>query len=156
MKSERASSTSLLKTLKQKVNALLLAEAKLSASERERQQWQLLFQIKGMGNVIVGKGGVNTCFYVIDGGERVLLLPQDLLNKIDVWIAMNSSVTYSVVGANGKSIQRGLSRPEALGVKADVGYYICEVQDGKRKKTHKRVKALKGNSWKPIKIKSSS
>ncbi len=150
IKEQEPSPTALLRVLKTKVNSLLMAEAKLSKAERECQQWQLLFQIKGLGQVIVGKGGVNTTFYTIGKAERVLCLPQDLLNKIDTLIAMSSAVTYSIVSSEGKTIKRGLSKPEAQAYDAPKGSFICEVKDGKRKKTHKRGKGLTGLSWKPL------
>jgi hypothetical protein len=45
-----------------KVNALMKTEVKMNKAERGSQQWQLLFQIAGYGDYIIGKGGVNTMF----------------------------------------------------------------------------------------------
>ena len=141
-----------LRALKQKVQQLLAIEFKMTQAERQCQQWQLLFQIKGMGQVVVGKGGINTMFYQVGNGERELCLPQKLGEVIDTWIALANTTTYCIVNAEGKVVKRNLSKAEALNYpKAKTGYLLCEVADGKRKKLMKMSKGLMGKSaWKAI------
>lgn len=144
----------LFKVMRVKTLALLKAEAKMSQAERQCQQWQLLFQI-GKSNYIIGKGGVNTTFWSKDGSERVLLLPQDMLNQIDVWISGVGEKLFSVVDRDGEVIQRKLTSVEqALSVKAKAGALIYQHQDGKKRKIFKRVQGLMGREWQAIKKES--
>lgn len=141
----------LFKAMRAKTLALLKVEAKMSQSERQCQQWQLLFQI-GKSNYIIGKGGINTMFWMKDGSERELLLPQDMLNLIDTWIDAVDKKRYSVVDRNGEVLQRDLSQVEqAKSVKVGTGGYIYQHQDGKKRKIFKRVQGLMGKEWRAIK-----
>lgn len=144
----------MFKVMRAKALALLKAEAKMSQSERQCQQWQLLFQI-GKSNYVIGKGGINTTFWSKDDSERVLLLPQDLLNQIDVWIDASDKKRYSVVKSSGDVVERDLTDiGQAKSVKAGEGAYIYQHQDGKKRKIFKRVQGLMGKEWRAIKQES--
>lgn len=141
----------LMKKMKAKVMALLKEEARLSAKERQSQQWQLLLQIENVGQFIVGKGGINTMFYIVNNGERKLCLPADMVNKIDKWIVKLSVKSYSIY-LDGKKIKSGLSTiEEAKKVKAKRGSIIYEIEAGKKKKVLVCKKALMGNAWSAVK-----
>ena len=144
------SSGLLLKTMRRKVKALMDIELEQEKDVRECQQWQLLFQIPSMGQVIVGKGGVNTMFYMVGDSERVLCLPDKMLDQIDLWIALASATTYTILDKDKKAVKRNLSKAEARAYDAKPGLYMAEVKDGKRKIVAKRVKGLMGNSWKAV------
>lgn len=144
------SSTALLKTMRRKVKTLMDIELDQSKEMRECQQWQLLFQIPSMGQVVVGKGGINTMFYIVAQEERVLCLPDKMLEQIDIWIALASATTYTILNKNKKTVKRNLSKAEAKVFDAKPGYLLAEVKDGKRKVIMKRVKGLMGNAWKAI------
>jgi len=146
----------MFKAMKQKVFRLLEAEAKMNVAERRAQQWQLLFQIDGHGQYIVGKGGVNTMFYKVGDAERELCLPADLLDKIDTWVALAGQITYCIM-RDGKVIKRNLSESEAKTYKkAQVGDYLCSISDGKRRRLMKMSKGLMGKSaWKPYEKKAT-
>lgn len=146
----KVSSTLLLRTMRRKVKALMDIELEQPKEVRECQQWQLLFQIPTLGQVVVGKGGINTMFYIAGKAERVLCLPDKMLDQIDLWIALASATTYTVLSSEKKAVKRNLSKAEALAFKAKVGQYLAEVKDGKRKIIMKRVKGLMGNSWKAV------
>jgi hypothetical protein len=144
------SSTLLLKMMRRKVKALMDIELEQPKEVRECQQWQLLFHIPSMGQVVVGKGGINTMFHIVADGERVLCLPDKMLEQIDLWISLASATTYSVLNAEKKTIKRNLSKAEAQAFQAKPGHYLAEVKDGKRKILAKRVKGLMGTSWKAV------
>lgn len=144
------SSTLLLKTMRRKVKVLIDIELEQPKEIRECQQWQLLFQIPSMGQVVVGKGGVNTMFHIVGDGERHLCLPDKMLEQIDLWISLASSTTYSILSDDKKTVKRNLSKVEAQAFAAKPGQFLAEVKDGKRKILAKRVKGLMGPSWKAI------
>lgn len=146
----KVSSTLLLRTMRRKVKGLMDIELEQPKEVRECQQWQLLFQIPSMGQVVVGKGGINTMFYIVADGERVLCLPDKMLEQIDIWIALASATTYAILNSEKKAIKRNLSKAEAKAYPAKPGQYLGEVKDGKRKIIMKRVKGLMGNSWKAV------
>lgn len=141
----------MFKIMKQKVFQLLQAEGKMNMTERSCQQWQLLFTIPGKGQVIVGKGGINTMFYIINEGERKLCLPSDMLDKIDKWIAKASVVTYKI-RHEGKTLYDNLSTiKEAKALKVPKGSALYEVKNGGKKKLAVYEKALFGVAWNDIK-----
>lgn len=144
------SSSLLLKTMRRKVKTLMDIELEQEKDVRECQQWQLLFQIPSMGQVIVGKGGINTMFHIVGDAERVLCLPDKMLEQIDIWIALASATTYTILDKDKKTVKRNLSKAEAKTYAAKPGYFMAEVKDGKRKILAKRVKGLMGSSWKAV------
>jgi hypothetical protein len=88
--------------LNQKVQALLRLEAKMSAEEREANQWQLLVKFCG-SQLVVGKGGVNTCFFILGAnGTRKVCYPDALLSKLQS-LAENPYWRYEVLGPDQTS-----------------------------------------------------
>jgi hypothetical protein len=71
-----------LKSLVTRAKYLLYLESKLSPEERALHQWQMLCQRSGV-QYICGKGGANTCFVIIAGGERELYLPEDFIKRLE-------------------------------------------------------------------------
>lgn len=136
----------MFKVMKQKVFQLLQAESKLTTQERSCNQWQLLFQIKGCGDIIVGKGGVNTMFYTVNNSERKLLLPEAMLDKIDQWIIKTEVTTYTVVNKKRVVAKRLSSIDEAKQHK-EKGNTIFSVKNGKKEKLMEFKKTMFGYAW---------
>lgn len=141
---------SLFKVMRQKVVGLLKVEAKLSIKERECQQWQLLFDVKGWGSYVVGKAGANTMFWSKDGSERALCYPNDMVELIDKWIEASSKPQYAIV-VDKKRVATVATAAEALKYKAPVGAYIFKIDSGTKTKVYKRTQSLMGKTWKPLK-----
>lgn len=140
----------MFKAMRHKVFTLLKTESKLSLLERKNQQWQLLFQIKGYGSYVLGKGGINTMFYTIDDGERKLCYPDDLLALIDTWIEESDKTGFGILNSSGKLIRNVATQKEALDFKAKVGAHIVRIADGTQTRLFVRVEGLFNKSWKPL------
>lgn len=142
--------SALFKVMRQKVVGLVRVEAKLSIKERECQQWQLLFDIKGWGSYIVGKAGANTMFWSKNDSERVLCYPEEMVAQIDKWIEASSKPQYAIV-VDKKRVATVNSSAEALKHKAPIGAYIFKIDNGIKTKIFKRTQSLMGVTWKPLK-----
>lgn len=141
----------LFKVMRQKVVGLIRVEGKLTVKERECQQWQLLFDIKGWGSYIVGKAGANTMFWSRNESERVLCYPEDMVATIDQWIEASNKPQFIVVSPLKKRIALTNTLEEARKHKAPVDSYIYRFADGKKTKLFKRTQSLMGLTWKPMK-----
>lgn len=139
----------MFKSMRAKVVGLLRVEAKMSIKERENQQWQLLYQIKGFGDYIVGKGGANTMFWIKDNGERSLCYPNDMIQLIDKWVAESEAVLYHIV-VDKKSIASYPTPEEARMHKAKDGALIVVTKAGVKTKLFIRKQGLMGAAWKPL------
>lgn len=139
--------SALFKAMRSKVVGLIRVEDRMTIKERKCQQWQILFQIKGFGDYIVGKGGANTMFYMVDGGERKLCFPQEMIQILDKWCADSESVKYHVA-VNKKSVAAYDSKEAALKHKAPHGAVIVKVAAGKKTVLYVRTQGLMGASWK--------
>lgn len=139
----------MFKAMRSKVFSLLKAEEKLSVNERKNQQWQLLFQITGFGDYVVGKGGVNTMFYTVNDGERKLCLPEEMLAIIDNWCQNSSTKSYAIMSDTGKIVKSGLaSKQDALERNSKPNYFIVSVDGEKITKLYVRTKGLFKTTWK--------
>lgn len=143
-------SETLFKHMRTKVRLLLNAEAKMTAEERKAQQWQLLFQIRGT-QYVIGKGGVNTMFYVVGDQPRVLCYPDELLAAIDFWDKKKYS-EYAIYTKDGKPIETGIkTEKEALAKTAPTGSFIVAVAGTKKVRKYVMSMSLIKNAWKPYK-----
>lgn len=140
----------LFKAMRAKVVGCLKIEAKMTIKEREQQQWQLLFQIKGHGDYIVGKGGANTMFWIKNNGERHTCYPQQMLELLDKWCASSESTKYHIVYSK-KSVASYDSLDEARTHKAKEGSKIVKVEKGEKTALFVRKQGLMGIAWKPTK-----
>ena len=132
-----------------KVKALLRIETAHNKEERSAQQWQLFFEIDGI-QFIVGKGGVNTMFYSVGKGDRVLCYPEELLTFLEELVHKKYS-SYAICDSSGKVLRSGLmSEEEALKKKAPVGSFIIAYGDGKRFRLYVRQTGLFKEVWKPF------
>lgn len=148
--SDKLKPAAMFKMMEYKVLTLIKAEAKMSQKERGCQQWQLLFQIKGFGDYLVGKGGVNTMFYTVNGSERVLCYPNEMLEIIQKWTNSASEVKYLVLNTEGVQVREYASLEEAKDFKAKAGYFIARLAEGKKKKLFVRKAGLVNKTWKAI------
>ncbi len=143
-------SENLFKHMRTKVKLLLNAEMKMTADERKAQQWQLLFTIRGT-QYVVGKGGVNTMFYVVGDKERVLCYPDELLAAIDFWDKKKYS-EYAIYSKAGKPLETGIkSEREALSRKAPTGSFIVAIAGTKKVRKYVMAMSLIDLAWKPFK-----
>lgn len=135
--------------LRLKAKALFALEDKLDNAEKAAHQWQLLTQVCGV-NVIVGKGGVNTAFYVIGDLERVICYPDEMVLYLDT-LSKQIHPIYCVM-TDPKTIQSThLSLKEAKQQKAGVGHYIVGITaHGKRVRLYRMSKSLLKLSWLPF------
>lgn len=140
----------MFKSMRAKVVGLLKVEVKMSIKERKNQQWQLLYQIKGFGDYIVGKGGANTMFWTRNSGERTLCYPHEMVQLIDKWIAESETAVYHVA-VDGKSIETYSTKEEALKSNAPKGALIVIAKAGTKTKLFVRKQGLVSASWKPLK-----
>jgi hypothetical protein len=148
--SEPVNSTEMLRSLRAKVVALLRIESKMGLAERGAQQWQLLVQLNGDECYVVGKGGVNTMFYTVNGGERKLCYPDEMLALIDCWVAASMVPAYAVTNLKGGIAKRCTSRKSALEFRAKLGYHIVKIVGGKQTRIYVRRASLFGKSWEPV------
>ena len=148
--SEKIRPAALFKIMEYKVLTLIKAEAKMNQKERGCQQWQLFFQIKGFGDYLVGKGGINTMFYTVNGGERVLCYPNDMLELIAKWAQEASVTRFVILNPEGKEVRTYPKLEEAKEFKAKAGYFIAKIAEGKRTKLFVRKAGLVNKTWKAI------
>src|SRR5690606_30866923 len=119
--------------------------------ERESQQWQLLVQLPKVGNVIVGKGGINTMFYIYGDSPRELCLPDALFDVLDDWI-LRASIAKYLIKYKGKVVQKGIeSETLAREVKVKQGSVLYKVEGGVRTKIAVYKKTLFGKQWEDVK-----
>ena len=84
-----------------KCKYLLYLESKLEPEERAAHQWQMLCKRSGV-QYILGKGGANTCFITIGGGERKLFYPEEFIKYITT-LAKQKYGAYGILNkASGK------------------------------------------------------
>lgn len=83
------------KHLAVKIRALLATESKLTAEERQQNQWQLFVKFAGT-QIMVGKGDVNTIFYKFGEGERKAVFPDTILDRLDA-LSTQKHYRYTVV-----------------------------------------------------------
>lgn len=147
----KPSANALLKSMRQKIVTLLKIEGRMSLAERECQQWQLLFQI-GKRSYVIGKGGANTMFHIVNDGERELLLPHDMIALIDTWIAASGKPYFAILDPDGKVVKRDLEDKEAaLKYKTKPGYFVARIADGKKQRLYVRQGGIMGSTWKAYK-----
>ena len=136
--------------LRSKVRALFTLEDKLTPEEKANQQWQLLTQVSGL-NLIVGKGGVNTAFYVLGDNERQICYPQDLLDFLET-LSKAKFPVYKVMYSRSRIEGVYTSEKEAKASPVLDGAFIVGVTfEGKLKKLYSGSKGLMKKQWLPIK-----
>lgn len=131
-----------------KVKYLLHCESKLTDEQKALHQWQLLTS-RGSINYIVGKGGVNTCFYVLGENERVVCYPQELVDMLTK-LSKEKYSEYVIVNQAKKRLSKAkLTLAEALEIKPkSTGAYIVGVTDsGKMSRLYYSSKGLNGITW---------
>jgi len=134
--------------LQSKARALFTLEAKLSHEEKATQQWQLLTNVCGV-SLIVGKGGVNTAFYVIHDMPRQVCYPTELLDVLGS-LASAPYAFYALM-SEPKTISRlFLSESDALKHAPIKNSFIVGISpSGTRKRLFAYSQSLVGPTWKP-------
>ena len=137
----------LFKVMASKVRSLMIHEARLTNDMKKCQQWQLLFQIDGI-QFIVGKGDINTMFYVVADEDRVICYPDELIEKIWEWSRRKYTSYYVFTGKKEKVSGPLWHRPK------DTDYPVGSLIVGRNSDGKKRLavlqKSLAGKSWLPI------
>lgn len=141
-------SQALFRAMRTKVKGLLTVEASMSKEERQAQQWQLLFTIDGT-QYLVGKGGVNTMFYIVgSNGKRKLCLPHEMLDILDGWA--NTKTEWAIAAPDGTLKLRMIANEkEALKLSPPKDYRIVNVVEGKIRAKYLRVKGVTSDAWVP-------
>ena len=149
MSAEVNETAALYRTMLAKVRSLMLNEARLSDKLKSAQQWQLLFQIDGM-DIIVGKGGINTMFYILGtGGKRVICYPDELVDKIKKW-SQRKYTAYIVYDKDGNGLA-GPSMKKIRDTDFPTRSYQSGFYNGKEVKLAVLQKSLTGRAWVPVK-----
>lgn len=151
-----APTTNPFRVLHSKAKYLFDQEAKLTNEEKADHQWQLLLSVGGV-QYIVGKGGVNTAFYIIGDNERVVCYPYELLDKIKSW-SESGFASYMVVDTHYDPPRRKLAPTDDLEGILDKtpkpGYLIVGIKrDGKKQRLYLAKKTLSGAAWSKINAK---
>lgn len=132
--------------LRSKVRALFTLEDKLPNEEKAKHQWQLLTQVSGL-NLLVGKGGVNTAFYVIGDNERKICYPDELLAMLDN-MARAKFAVYKVMRTREDIAGVYSTLKEAKASKPIKGFFIIGVtQDSKHRKLYYAASGLVNGTW---------
>lgn len=130
-----------------KVTALLKLEARMSPEERADNQWQLLVKFCGT-QVTVGKGGVNTIFYVLGAkGQRKLCYPDDILEKLST-LSQQKYWRYEVKDSEGNSKFSWTLDSIRGKVPAARGSKIYGLKHAERVLLHTATKGLHDYEWK--------
>ncbi len=138
--------------LRAKARALFSLEERLSQKDKATQQWQLLTQVGGV-NIIVGKGGINTAFYVVHDRERRVCFPDELLVYLSD-LASRRYVFYALMPNPKTILALKDTEVEALKITPKPGAYIVGLtSDGKRRPLFECSTSLVGPSWRPARVK---
>lgn len=134
----------LFRVMAAKVKSLMLHEHRLTQEEKKCQQWQLLFQIDGI-QFIVGKGDVNTMFYIVGDEERVICYPDELMEKIQEW--NKAKYTSYYVFSKDKEKLSGPSRRKIKDTNFPVGSLLVGRNGEGKKRVAVLQKSLTGKTW---------
>lgn len=138
--------------LRAQVKASLEREAKLSPNERRMFQWQFFATVNNV-TYIVGKGGANTMFYMVGEGERKLLSPADMLDKISEWASSKFSMYAVCKKPSAFSHGPFPNIKQALAVKdaPKKSYIVGLTPDRKVVRLYKLKSGLMQDEWVPFK-----
>lgn len=122
---------SIFNSLYNSVKFLLKEQDTMNNEQRKQSQFTLLIVVHSI-QYVVGKGGLNTMFYIVNKGERKVCYPEEMLKIIKSWDKAEQTAFFVYDGV-ARSIVSGpyASVEEAQQCEAKKEYKI--VGNGKSK-----------------------
>jgi hypothetical protein len=115
------------------LRAQLRVEAVLPPEQRARTGWTVMVEFAGT-RVVIGRGGVNTCFFTFGDGERRIDYPAKLLRALDLY-ARQSYPLYRIRDRNDRVMRQMFSSAKIREVSPEKGWVIHGVDADDQEQT---------------------